>query len=186
MSNLIFEGSEKWGPLAWNLLHTFSINNNTKILDKNKDKYYIFYKCFADIIPCNICSIHYNDFINYIIPLEKNNITRKYLKHWVFDIHNLINESLNKKKFSYNHCILQNSNINNEKIFFFINTIYLNFDYDKMSIFKFDKIYQFYINFCCLYPDKNIKLKLLKKINSIEFKNIKTPLEFKLWYLQNY
>lgn len=186
MSTIILSGPEKWGPLAWHLLHSFSINNNTKISDKNKDKYYFFYICFVDIIPCKICSIHYNDFLNYIIPLDKDKITRKYIKHWVYEIHNLINEYLNKKKISYNNCILQHSNINNNDIFFFINTIYFNFDYYKMSIFKFDKIYQFYINFCYLYPDKDIKKKLLKKINTKEFKNIKTPLEFKLWYQQNY
>ena len=186
MSNTILSGPEKWGPLAWHLLHSFSINNNTKISEKNKDKYYIFYVSFTDIIPCKICSIHYNDFINYIIPLEKDKITRKYIKHWVYEIHNLINESLNKKKFSYNNCILENSDINNKNIFFFINIVYLNFDYNKMSIFKFDKILQFYIHFCNLYPDKNIRKNLLKKINTNKFKNIKTPIEFKLWYQKNY
>jgi hypothetical protein len=185
MSNIILSGPEKWGPLAWHLLHAFTISNK-KISEKNKDKYYIFFECFADVIPCKICSTHYNDFLNYIIPLEKNKITRKYIKRWVFDIHNLINEYLNKKIFSYKNCILLHSNIDNKNILFFINTVYLNFDYNKMSIFKFDKILQFYINFCYLYPDKIIKKTLLKKIKTNEFINIKTPIEFKLWYQKNY
>jgi hypothetical protein len=184
MSNIILAGPEKWGSLAWHLLHSFSMYNK-KISDKNISRYYIFYTCFIQIIPCKICSIHYEEIINYIIPLDKNKITRNYLKYWIYEVHNLVNEYLNKKKnISYKKCIQFHSNILHRDIIFFLNIVYLNFDYNNMSIYEFDKIQQFFINFCYLYPDAEIRNKLKKEINNKKFKNIYSSIEFKKWYIK--
>lgn len=184
MTNNILVGPEKWGPLAWHLLHSYSISGNKKILELNIQRYYIFYTSFIQIITCKICSTHYDEIIKYIIPLDKNKISRNYLKHWVFEIHNLINEYLNKKSFQYKKCIQYHSNIIHKDIFFFINTVYLNFEYNTMSIYEFDNIHQFFINFCYLYPDRIIKNKLTKYISTKKFKNIYSPIEFKKWYIK--
>ena len=54
-----------------------------------------------------------------------------------------------------------------------------------MSLFKYDKIFNFFINFCSLYPNKEIKKKLKKLIKKKKFININTPNEFKKWFYKN-
>jgi hypothetical protein len=167
---------EKWGPKAWNLLHSFSTN---KIPQNKKHNYYIFYTTFTYILPCIVCSDHYYDIIYNIEPLEEENITRLYIKKWIFKVHNIVNSILNKRKYSYKKYLEEDTIINNDDIFFFINNVYKNFDYNMMSLYKYDQIYNFFINFCILYPDKNIRKKLKKIIETDDFKNIKTPNDFK-------
>lgn len=172
-----------WGPKAWNLLHSFSINNNLKIPISKKHNYYIFYTTFIHILPCPICSVHYSGIINYAEPLIEDKITRKYLKKWVFKIHNIINEILDKEEYSYKEFIDKEYIINHEDIFFIVHTVYLSFDYDNISLDKYDQIYNFFINFCLLYPDLKIRKILKKKINSKDFKKIETPNDFKKWFI---
>jgi len=179
---MAYNSKEKWGPKAWNLLHSFSINNNYKIPENKKHNYYIFYTTFTYILPCIICSDHYYDIIHNIEPLEEEKISRSYIKKFIFKVHNIVNSILNKSKYSYKKYIQEQPITNNEDIFFFINNVYKNFDYDMMSLYKFDQIYNFFINFCILYPDKHIQKNLKKLIKSNNFKNIKTPIDFKQWF----
>jgi hypothetical protein len=177
---------EEWGPKVWHLLHSFSINNNFRIPDNKIHNYYIFYTSFLYILPCIICSEHYSDILYNLYPLEEDKITRIYLKKWVYDVHNIVNKILKKPKFSYK-IFLENSinPINHEDIFFIIDAIYKNFDYENMSLYKYDQIFNFFINFCTLYPDKNIKKQLKKIINKKDFIKVKTPNEFHLWYIRH-
>jgi hypothetical protein len=174
-------GREIWGPQAWHLLHSFSINNNTKISDEKKHNYYIFYTSFIYVLPCLICSEHYSDIIYNLNPLEESKINRSYIKKWVFDTHNIVNNYLDKRKYKYSKCIEDNTIINNNDVYFYINHIFRNFDFNNMSLYKFDQIYNFFINFCLLYPNLDKRKKLKKLVNNKLFKNIQTPIEFKLW-----
>ena len=174
-------GQEIWGPVAWHLLHIFSINNNSKISDEKKHNYYIFYTSFIYVLPCLICSEHYSDIIYNINPLEESKIKRSYLKKWVFQVHNIVNNYLEKSNYSYENFIKNNHSIKNNDIFFFINNVYRNFKYEIMSLHKFDQIYNFFINFCLLYPDLDKRKQLKKFVNNREFKKIQTPNQLKLW-----
>lgn len=175
-------GKKMWGPKAWHLLHAFSVNNNLKISDKKKHYYYIFYTSFIYILPCIICSQHYSDIVLYINPLIEENITRKYLIKWVYDVHNIVNSFINKNKYPYKEFIKNKDVINNGDIFFILEAIYLNFNYSTMSLHKYDQIYNFFIYFCLLYPDLKIKKKLKNIIKSDDFKKIKTPNQFIEWF----
>jgi hypothetical protein len=175
-------GKEKWGPMAWHLLHSFSINENLKISENKKHNYYIFYTSFKYILPCEICGEHYSDIIYNLNPLEKKNITRIYLKKWVFNTHNIVNSIINKPLYSYKKFNKNNYIVNNKDIFFIIKYIYKNFDYQNMSLHKYDQIFNFFINFCILYPIKNIRIKLKKIIKNENFIKIQTPLKFNEWF----
>ena len=83
-------GRKIWGPYAWHLLHTFSINNNFKISESKKHQYYIFYTSFAYVLPCMICRDHYYDIIYNKLKLNEKDINRQYLKRWIFDVHNIV------------------------------------------------------------------------------------------------
>jgi hypothetical protein len=171
-----------WGPIAWYLLHSFSINKNLKINEDKKHNYYIFYISFIYILPCSDCSDHYTDIIYNTNPLEESKITRNYLKKWVFNTHNIVNSIIGKKKYKYSDLIENYKIVNNCDIFFFIKNVYENFDYINMSYFNFDHIYNFFINFCILYPVKYIRIKLKKLIKHNNFTKIQTPIKFKEWF----
>lgn len=178
-------GRDIWGPYAWHLLHVFSINNNSKISDEKKHNYYIFYTSFTYVLPCLVCSTHYSDIIYNINPLEDSKINRVYLKKWVRTAHNIVNNILDKEQCSYKDCIKNNILVRDNDIFFFINNVYRNFEFENMSLYKFDQIYNFFINFCLLYPNLEKRKKLKKLINNKVFKTIQTPKQFKRWLGEN-
>lgn len=178
-------GKEKWGPKAWHLLHAFSINENFKINENKKHNYYIFYTSFIYILPCIICSEHYSDIIYNLNPLEEKKITRIYLKKWVFNTHNIVNSIINKPIYSYKKFNQNNKIVNNKDIFLIIESIYKNFDYKNISLYKYDQIFNFFFNFCILYPVKDIRKKLKKIIKSEDFIKIQTPIKFEEWLEKN-
>ena len=190
--SIIIYGREKWGPKAWHLLHAFSNNtllNKSKLKDKEynilKHKYYILYTTFIFILPCVECSNHYTEIIYNTNILEEEKINKTYLKKWVFKTHNIVNKFLKKPLYNYDKFLKEKFIINNNDIFFILRYTYTNFDYENISLFKYENIYNFFINFCYLYPDKNIKKKLRKIIKSESFLDIKTPLEFHSWFKEN-
>ena len=178
-------GRKIWGPKFWSILHSFSFNNNLEIKERDKGKYYIFYTSIIYIIPCKICSSHYSDIINYINPLIEEKITKEYLIKWVFDTHNIINQTLNKNIYDFKIFLNNNNKINNIQTFFMIDLIYSNFDYTNISLYTYDQIYNFFLNFCLLYPDEKVKKNLRKLIKNDDFKKIQIPSEFKTWFIHN-
>jgi arsenate reductase-like glutaredoxin family protein len=175
-------GREIWGPKAWSLLHSFSVDEMKKISNTKKHNYYILYTTFIYILPCEICREHYSDIIYNIEPLVEDKISRKYLIKWVFNLHNIVNDLLDKPQYPYKKI---SKNINNKDIYFILHNIYLNFDYEKMSLYNFDQIYNFFINFCILYPVSSIRKDLKKLVKSKKFKKISSPKEFQEWYKNN-
>ena len=177
MEDKISSGKKKWGPIIWNMYHTFAINyistNNNNI-----DLYLNFINCLGYILPCDVCRTHYNYIINDIFPLEKDEIKKEKLFKYTYEIHKLINDTLNKKNISYKKAYSIHKNTNNKDILFIIKTIYLNLEYKSMSFYTYDKIYNFFISFCKLYPEKNIRIKLKKIIESTNFENIASPNQF--------
>lgn len=182
MKNSILIGKDKWGPIAWNIYHSFSIN----FLKKYSDDYLIFINTFGYILPCETCKSHYNYVIKEIYKIDDIEINKNNIIKYTYNIHKLVNELLNKKNISLKKAILLNKDIHINNSLFLIKTIYSNFDYKKMSFFLFDKIFNFFIVFCKLYPQKEIRKKLQKLINSEKFKDINSPNQFIEWYKSNF
>ena len=175
-----------WGPKGWHLLHSFSIYPKEEILENQKHEYYLFYKTFMYVIPCRICKIHYKDIMEIIEPLDEKKINRKYLKKWVWKIHNIVNGRLNKKKIEYKKAMDLQKNINNNDIFYFMNHVFFTIDYKNCCISDFDHLYHFFYIFGKLYPDLQVRNKLLPLIISEEYSNLSSPNQFKEWYIKNY
>ena len=182
MKNSILIGKDKWGPIAWNIYHSFSIN----FLKKYTDDYEIFINTFGYILPCETCKSHYNYVINDIYKIDDMEINKNNIIKYTYNIHKLVNELLNKKNISLKKAILLNKDIHVNNSLFLIKTIYNNFDYKKMSFFLFDKIFNFFIVFCKLYPQKEVRKKLQKLINSEKFNDINSPNQFIEWYKSNF
>jgi hypothetical protein len=133
-------GRTIWGPKLWGVIHYFSVNNNLKIPDNLKHNYYIFYTSLMHIIPCIVCKDHYGEIIYSLNKLEELNITRNYLKKWTFNTHNIVNELLNKEIFLYKNFIEKYKTVNNEDIYYILYYVYKDFDYENMSLFKYDQM----------------------------------------------
>jgi hypothetical protein len=173
-------GKKYWGPLAWYLLHSFSLNNNKKIKKEYKHYYYVFYTSFVYILPCFECTQHYTNIVYNINKLEENKIDNYYLKRWVFDVHNIVNGLLNKNKFKYNDLKVYKI-LNHDKIFYACKILLLNIDYKNIPLITYDQIYNFFVNFCKLYPNKTIRKNLRNVLRTNHFLKINTPLEFSIW-----
>lgn len=170
---------EIWGPKAWHLIHNFSIYS------KNNDCMNTMIQTFGYILPCDVCKKHYNYLINDIYILNKKKLSKEIIIKYLIDIHNMINEDLDKNlKLSYKKAVDIQKKTDNNDILFFIKITYKQFDYSNMSFFEFDKIYNFFICFVQNYPSKNFHKILNDLILQKEFKEADTPLSFKKWFLQ--
>ena len=176
MKDKIGHGRQTWGPIIWNMYHTFSINFVD--LNESNELYKYFINCLGYILPCETCKIHYNYIVNDIFPVDNSDICKDNFFKYTYEIHKLINETLSKKNISYKEAYKIHKVPNNKDILFIMKTIYINLDYHKMSFFLYDKVYNFFIAFCKLYPDKNIRKNLINMIESTNFKNILTINEF--------
>ena len=177
-------GRSIWGPKAWHMLHAFSIGMNKSIKVEERKCYYLFYKTFAELIPCTVCKSHYIDYFYYIYTIEEKEINRESLKKYIYELHNIVNEDLNKPQISYRKAIQLHKKTRHQDIFFFMNhaiTQYLKLD---LSLEQYDRFYTFFVCFCKLYPDKFLRNSLEKLINCHKFKNLKRADQFLNWYIK--
>ncbi len=170
-----------WGPKVWYMLHVFSMNNNMEIKKNKRHNYYIFYTTLIYILPCYQCSKHYTNIIYDINKLEEDKIDVKYMTKWVYDVHNIVNGLLDKPEYDFNRLKEDYKELNITKIFFTLEILLRNLDYENMSLLTYDQVYNFFINFCILFPDKNIRKNLTSTIEMNHFQKINSPKQFSIW-----
>ncbi len=175
-------GRSIWGPKAWHMLHAFSIGMNKPIQPEERKCYYLFYKTFAELIPCAVCKSHYIDYFYYIYTIEEREINRESIKKYVYELHNIINDELGKKSISYKRAIALHKRTNHQDIFFFMNHAIIQYLQLDLSLEEYDRFYTFFVCFCKIYPDKFWRSTLQKIIGCSKFKNLKTPKQFLEWY----
>ena len=93
-----------WGPHGWKFMHYVSLDypDNPTINDKNV--YKNFYYSLQDVLPCEKCRINYKkNIIEH--PIDSHLENKDSLVKWVIDIHNKVNEELNKPKHEYQEAI---------------------------------------------------------------------------------
>lgn len=91
-----------WGPLAWHFLHTTTLAAPDEILDKKP--YIEQFNALKQIIPCRLCRTHYRDHLKKM-PIEDHCSSKKELTLWLINLHNVVNQSLNKPTIPANKCI---------------------------------------------------------------------------------
>ena len=86
-----------WGPSFWHILHTISFNYPINPTEDQIKYHYKFFKNLKNILPCKYCRD--NLVKNYkILPLNPNIFfSRDSLSKYVYNLHELINNMLNKK-----------------------------------------------------------------------------------------
>ena len=98
-----------WGPHGWKFIHYIALNfpNNPNL--QIKQNYKNFFQNLQFVLPCEKCQIHYSSHI------QKHKIdsflhSRKSLFQWTVDIHNLVNQDLHKKTYTYDEALSIYSN----------------------------------------------------------------------------
>ena len=182
----IYVGRNDWGPKAWHLLHAFSIGQNKPITAKEKHCYYLFYKTFAEIIPCSVCKMHYIEHFYYDYEMKEGEISRDHLKHFIHEFHNEVNERLKKKKVSFTKAMKFHQKTRHHEIFYFMNHAIPQYLKRDISLEEFDRFVTFFVCFCQIYPDKILRKELSKRVNTPYFQRINTPEGFMKWYTPHF
>jgi len=89
-----------WGPIFWSTMHIVSLGYSSKPSEEEKAGAAAFYNSLATVIPCPICKTHYRKFLKET-PVEGALNSRHELIHWVFNLHNDVNEQLGKPRISF-------------------------------------------------------------------------------------
>jgi LPXTG-motif cell wall-anchored protein len=89
-----------WGPIFWATMHIVSLGYPAKPSEEDKAGAAAFYNSLANVIPCPICKTHYRVFLKQT-PVEGALNSRHELIHWVFDLHNNVNEQLGKPSITF-------------------------------------------------------------------------------------
>jgi hypothetical protein len=85
-----------WGPIFWNTIHIATLGYPTVPGDAEKEGMRKFFESLTTVIPCPICREHYRSHLEEM-PLEPALQSRDALIHWAWDLHNRVNEMLDKK-----------------------------------------------------------------------------------------
>ena len=89
-----------WGPYFWFTLHTITLSYPDKPSYENKRHYNDFFIGIQNVIPCPKCREHYKSHLsNY--PISTALDSKEHLVTWLFNMHNIVNESLGKKKMEF-------------------------------------------------------------------------------------
>lgn len=159
-----------WQNLTWIIFHKITLNCDPKYLNK----YRIFFNSFKYIIPCSICRNHYCEMLENNYSFEQN---KNELFNWTVDIHNRVNNKLNKRKWSYDDARRHYNN------FFLSQTLIKQFLFDyikynfKKGPIKTDNLLSMITSMVYLLPRKRLRDKLI----DFNEKFILTKDNFKKW-----
>jgi len=98
-------GPEVWGPHGWQFIHYITLGYPDNPTPIQKQYYKNFFELLGNVIPCSICSTHYNENIKKYPLTDDVLSTREKLTMWGIDIHNLVNEFNGKPKLSYDEAL---------------------------------------------------------------------------------
>jgi hypothetical protein len=95
-----------WGPIFWTTMHIVSLGYSSKPSEEEKAGAIAFFNSLTTVIPCPICKTHYRTFLSKS-PVESAVGSRHELIHWVFELHNNVNEQLGKRRISFQEYVRQ-------------------------------------------------------------------------------
>jgi hypothetical protein len=125
--------SKVWGPHFWFILHLVSFNYPDNPSTPDKDNYKRFYDSIGDILPCQLCKQHYKNYISQF-PISVHLDSRIDLITWVVQVHNFVNQSLNKPIYTVQNALDIYANL--DPVSPFINT--------NINVIKRQKINKYY------------------------------------------
>ena len=111
-------GPDKWGVHGWKFIHHIAIGYPNSPTENDKNNYKSFFTLMGTVLPCSICSEHYNENL-LIHPLNDEVLSSKTnLINWTIDMHNEVNKKHGKKIYDYDEALeLIINNYNNLNTF---------------------------------------------------------------------
>jgi Erv1 / Alr family len=88
-----------WGPFFWHTMHIVALGYPVKATYGHKKAAKDFFESLTFLIPCPICRDHYAEFLQKM-PISPFLDRRDDLFKWTVELHNNVNETLGKPKYS--------------------------------------------------------------------------------------
>ena len=100
---------KNWGKFGWGFIHNVALGYPEDLTYMKKEQYRKFFEVIGDVLPCLDCQDHYKEMIADYPPIMTNKDT---LFKWTVDIHNKVNERINKKQITLDeaYSIWKNTN----------------------------------------------------------------------------
>lgn len=96
-----------WGPPAWTLLHSITLEYPDCPTKENKTDMINFINALGQVLPCNQCKNHFKDNLK-MHPLTNTILSSKTeLAKWMIDMHNDVNKINDKEVLSYEDALKQ-------------------------------------------------------------------------------
>ena len=86
-----------WGPALWHSLHTISFNYPTNPSKQDKANYKNYFTSLQYILPCIYCRENFKENLKKLPLTNKVLKNRENLSLWLYQIHELVNNNLDKK-----------------------------------------------------------------------------------------
>lgn len=90
----------KWGPKTWYTLHTMTFNYNEDPTEEDKRNYKNFFTLLGEMLPCVYCRQSYKIYLKYL-PIDEYLDSRMGICYWLFTLHNIVNDKLNKPLYDF-------------------------------------------------------------------------------------
>jgi len=98
-------GPDKWGVHGWKFIHHIALGYPNNPTENDKNDYKNFFTLLGNVLPCSICSDHYNEHL-LIYPLTDIVLSNKInLINWTIDMHNEVNKKNGTKIYSYREAL---------------------------------------------------------------------------------
>jgi hypothetical protein len=86
-----------WGPHGWRFLHYVSLGYPNNPSEEDKINYMNFYQMIKNVLPCSVCSRHYEENYNAMPLTDEILSSKEKLVEWVITMHNIVNHSTGKR-----------------------------------------------------------------------------------------
>ena len=95
----------KWGPAAWNFIHTVSFSYDEEPDETTRESFRSFFRSLKEVLPCAKCRKHFAAQLAAAEALRGGEDdpfrSRDALTRWVVDIHNQVNSRHRKASASF-------------------------------------------------------------------------------------
>ncbi len=98
-------GPDKWGVHGWKFIHHIALGYPKTPTLNDKNNYKAFFSLLGNVLPCHICSEHYNENL-LTHPLTDTVLSDKInLINWTIDMHNEVNKKNGTKIYGYDEAL---------------------------------------------------------------------------------
>ena len=104
-----------WGPHGWKFMHYVSLGYPINPTETDKQNYKTFYTSLQHILPCEKCAQNYSHNLQKY-PIDNHLESRDTLVKWAIDIHNQVNNELNKTELTYENALSLYTSGKNESL----------------------------------------------------------------------